>query len=197
MTSAVNGTNADRELVNATWQLVYATYFSGIAVAGVGAYIGIRQILMQRRQEEIRTQQLQMQRELERRKRLHELAATIDSEGMIQYKELIYDWYCRLKMQGKPIIFDHTPALRKMTDLVESSFDRVAADAITGSVDTDEFLKRYQVTMLKVWIALEQDIDRKVAGNPNAYLNFRELIEFIKQRNPEMPEIDCSKVDPR
>jgi hypothetical protein len=175
-----------QELVVETRHLVYATVFSGIAVAGVGGYIGIRQIIMQRRQHE-----------LEIRKRMQEVTSEIDSERMQDLKKTIYDWYCRLKMRRQPIIFDHTPALRKAADMMEIAYDRLAAEVMTGTVDMEEFLRNYQVLILKVWIALEADIEDKVTRNPLAYHNFRNLIEYIKEKQPEMPEIDCSKVEPR
>jgi len=119
----------------------------------------------------------------------------LSSSESKETRRMIYEEYCRLKKEGKPIIFDKTTAIKNEYDKLKSSFNFVSELIIDGSLDEELFFKIYGGKVIRVWEALEQNILKDRISNPKSCENFRILKErFMKRYSTEnLPHIYCTE----
>jgi hypothetical protein len=173
-----NATEAEQELLNATWflsnwtmWLTVATFISGGAVAGVA-------FIIWRNQRRFENRLSSEQRMLDLRR---------DFDANRDFMNNLRNWHKDLKAKGMRAVFDPdicTEQLRIQADKVEDSFETAGRLVLRDLVNFDDYLAAYSKLTLDVWHWCSEDIEDKRKTEPLTGKNF----EALKKRIEKTPK---------
>lgn len=180
---AVNSTSAESELVAATWQLVnetrivwMATIASGVAVAGVAAYLGLNQ--------------RSIQNEINKNRAMAQIRDLIEDPDIASFMQNMRTYKETFDSRGEKAIYSNeeklhfqplTAAIIDQAGIVEGRFEDVSRIVNKKLIGFEEFANNHRSKFLEFWALLKDDIEYKRTRNKGAYSNFIHLVERLEQ----------------